>query len=71
MFVRAARRILIAVIGGTLVLLGAIMLVAPGPGIPVVLGGLAVLATEFLFAARLMQRVKAQARALAQRAGLG
>ena len=34
------------------------MLVTPGPGIPTVVGGLAILATEFVWAKRLMDRVK-------------
>lgn len=45
-----ARRIIVIVIGGTLLLLGLALLVLPGPGVLVLLGGLGVLATEFVWA---------------------
>lgn len=48
----------IALIGGTVVLLGVIMLVLPGPGVLVIAGGLAILATEFLWAKRALQNAK-------------
>lgn len=44
------RRVLIMIFGCTLLLLGLIMLVTPGPGIVTLLGGLGVLATEFAWA---------------------
>jgi hypothetical protein len=47
---RLARQIVIAVIGGTLLLGGIIMLVTPGPGIALMLAGLAILAIEFAWA---------------------
>ncbi len=56
--VRQAKRLIKIVIGFTILLGGCIMLVTPGPGIPTVVGGLAILATEFVWAKRLMDRVK-------------
>ena len=47
---RLGRQIVIAVIGGTLLLGGVIMLVTPGPGLAAMLAGLAVLAIEFAWA---------------------
>ncbi len=44
------RRIAIFLIGTTVVLLGVIMLVIPGPGLLTIAGGLALLATEFAWA---------------------
>lgn len=41
------KRVTIAIVGGFLVLIGAAMLVLPGPGLLVVLAGLLVLASEF------------------------
>ncbi len=55
---RAARRIAIAVIGATVVLLGVAMLVLPGPGLLTIVGGLAILALEFAFARRWLERIK-------------
>lgn len=40
----------IALIGGTLLLLGVAILVLPGPGVPIIAAGVAFLATEFLWA---------------------
>ncbi len=59
--VRLARRAVILVIGGTVVLLGIVMVLTPGPGLLVILGGLAILGTEFLWARRLMKNIKERA----------
>jgi len=55
---RAARRIAIAVMGTTVVLLGVAMLVLPGPGILTIILGLMLLGVEFAFARRWVERVK-------------
>ena len=57
-----ARRIVVAVIGGTMLLLGMIMLVAPGPGIPVIIAGLGILALEFYWARRWLEHLRQQMR---------
>jgi tellurite resistance protein TerC len=57
-----ARMVAVAVIGTTAVLIGIAMLVLPGPGVLVIIGGLALLGTEFLWARRLMRKVKRTAR---------
>ena len=44
------RRILILLIGSTVVLFGVLLLVLPGPGVLVIVVGLAILATEFAWA---------------------
>lgn len=54
----AVRRAAVFVIGGTILLIGVIMLVTPGPGLLVIPAGLALLATEFLWARRLLARLK-------------
>ncbi len=59
---RAARRIAIAVVGTTVVLLGVAMLVLPGPGLLTIVGGLAILGLEFAFARRWLQRIKKETR---------
>ena len=51
-----ARRVAILVVGVTLLLVGAIMVPAPGPGIPVLFIALLVLATEFVWARVLLKK---------------
>ncbi|HTO72053.1 MAG TPA: TerC/Alx family metal homeostasis membrane protein [Myxococcota bacterium] len=55
---RAAWRVIVLVVGGTVLLVGVAMLVLPGPGIVVGGAGLAILATEFMWARRLLARVR-------------
>ncbi len=56
--VQQAKRLIKIVIGFTILLVGCIMLLTPGPGIATIVGGLAILATEFVWARRLMKRFK-------------
>jgi hypothetical protein len=48
----------VAAVGGVLVLTGLVLMVLPGPGIPLLAAGLVVLATEFAWAESLLRRVK-------------
>ncbi len=68
---RSARRVVIAIIGGTVVAIGLAMVVLPGPAIVVIPAGLAILATEFAWARYLLRRMKEKAEKLAQRARRG
>lgn len=52
------RWLTVAIIGGSCVVAGIAMLVLPGPGIAFILLGLAILATEFVWAETLLHRVK-------------
>ena len=52
------KKLLVGIMGGTVVLLGVAMLVLPGPGIPVIAAGVALLATEFLWARRVWRKAK-------------
>lgn len=54
------RKTWVSILGGILVLAGVIMLVIPGPGLLVIAAGLALLATEFEWARRLMEKAKAR-----------
>jgi uncharacterized protein (TIGR02611 family) len=56
--VEQVRRIFRVVAGFTLLLAGVVMLVTPGPGWVVILLGLGLLAAEFVWARRLMDRIK-------------
>lgn len=53
-----AKKVVVAVIGGTVVLLGIALLVLPGPAFIVIPLGLAILATQFVWARRWLGRVR-------------
>lgn len=55
---RHARRLVVLVVGVTVLLVGVVMVVLPGPAVVVIPLGLAILATEFVWAARLLKRLK-------------
>jgi hypothetical protein len=60
------KRIIITITGGTVVLLGIAVIALLGPGVVVIPAGLAILATEFLWARRALQEfrgITARARA--------
>ncbi len=54
------KRIIIGVIGFTVLLIGLALIVLPGPAFIVIPIGLAILATEFAWARRLLKKVKQQ-----------
>ncbi len=56
-----AKRLIKIVIGFTLLLAGVVLLLTPGPGALTIIAGLALLAAEFLWARRLLERLKAHA----------
>jgi uncharacterized protein (TIGR02611 family) len=58
---RNSKRMAVFVVGVALTAVGVAMLVLPGPGLLLIIGGLAVLATEFAWAERLLDRAKEQA----------
>ena len=68
---RLLRRVLVLVVGVPVALLGVALLVAPGPGTPILLAGLAILATEFRWAQRQMDRLRTAARRLLGRSSTG
>ena len=58
---RSVKRAAVFVVGMVLVLAGLAMFVLPGPGIVVVILGLVVLATEFVWAEYLLDKAKTHA----------
>ena len=58
---RNGRRIAVSLIGFVLVLAGIVMLVIPGPGLLVILAGLAVLGTEYVWAQRALNYARRKA----------
>jgi uncharacterized protein (TIGR02611 family) len=63
-------RIFIGVLGGTITVLGAIALVAPGPGVLILLAGLGILASEFAWASRAVNKTKTMAQTAADKVGI-
>jgi len=56
---RGVRKSVVFVLGGTLVVLGMLLVVLPGPfTLPLVVAGLAILATEFVWAQKLLANGK-------------
>lgn len=55
---RHSKRVLIGIAGGLVVLIGVVLIPYPGPGWLIVFTGLAILATEFVFASRLLDFLK-------------
>lgn len=54
----AARRIVVAVVGTTVVLVGVVLIFTPGPALVVIPAGLAILGIEFAWARRWLRRLK-------------
>lgn len=52
------KKCFVALIGGTVLLLGLAMLILPGPGVLVMAAGVAILATEFIWARRVWRKTK-------------
>ena len=65
-----ARKIVIFAIGVTVLLFGIVLIFLPGPAIVVIPIGLAILATEFIWARRLLKQVKDKAKEIAAKARL-
>lgn len=55
---KAARRTVVGVVGVTVLLLGVVMLVTPGPGLVFIPLGLAILSIEFAWARYWLQKVR-------------
>jgi uncharacterized protein (TIGR02611 family) len=60
--IKQAKKLIIGVIGFTVLLIGVAMIVLPGPAIVVIPVGLGILATEFVWAKNLLKKVKSTVR---------
>ena len=65
-----ARRVVILLVGTSVLLVGVAMIILPGPAILVIPAGLAILATEFAWARDLLRRMKDKARDLSGAANI-
>ena len=52
------KKFLIGLVGGTIILIGVVMIVLPGPALLVIPLGFSILATEFLWARRISNKMK-------------
>lgn len=59
--IQQARKLIITVVGFTVLLIGLAMIVLPGPAVVVIPIGLGILASEFIWAKRMLRRVKRNA----------
>lgn len=59
---RKAKRLITAVVGFTVLFAGVAMIVLPGPAIVVIPAGLAILASEFVWAKRLLKKAREKLR---------
>lgn len=65
------KKCLIALAGSIVLIVGLVLVILPGPGTPVALAGLAILATRFLWARRAMRQAKGALAKARRRSGLG
>src|SRR5688572_19909235 len=63
---KIAKRIAIGIVGGTVLVLGIVMMVTPGPGIAGIAAGLGILAIEFAWARIWLKKIKAKSKEMAQ-----
>jgi tellurite resistance protein TerC len=64
-----AKRLIVIVIGFTVLAAGVAMIVLPGPAVVVIPVGLAILATEFIWARKLLVTVKERIQRMRKRNG--
>jgi uncharacterized protein (TIGR02611 family) len=65
--IKIVRRIIVAVVGATVLLIGIALLVLPGPAFIVIPIGLAILATEFAWARHWLKKVRGMASSVISR----
>lgn len=59
-FIKYARKIVIATVGASLLVIGVILIILPGPGLLLILAGLLVLSVEFAWAERHVHKVRSK-----------
>ena len=66
---RVAKRIAIGIVGGSVLVVGVLMIVLPGPAFAVIPVGLGILSLEFAWARSWLRKIKQKAQSVA--AGIG
>ncbi len=64
---RFAKRIVVAVVGGTVTLIGIALIVLPGPAFVIIPIGLSILATQFVWAKRFLEKARQMTTRLASK----
>ena len=59
--IKVVRRVIVSMVGATVLLIGIALLVLPGPAVVVISIGLAILATEYAWARRWLRKVRRMA----------
>jgi uncharacterized protein (TIGR02611 family) len=67
--IKVVRRVIVSVIGATVLLIGVALLVLPGPAFIVIPIGLAILATEYAWARRWLRKVRRMASSVVSNRG--
>lgn len=67
--IKVVRRVIVSVVGATVLLIGVALLVLPGPAFIVIPIGLAILATEYAWARRWLKNVRRMASDVVFRSG--
>jgi len=65
---RGAKRVIVFVLGGTVLVFGVVLLVLPGPGLLVIFLGLTLLATEFVWARQWLRRLRVSSKRAGRKA---
>lgn len=65
---RSGKRIAVTVVGFAVLIAGVIMMITPGPGVVAILAGLAILASEWAWAERALDRAKAGGKVVLEQA---
>ena len=60
--IRTIKKLIVLVIGLTVMIMGIMLLFLPGPGIPIIFLGIVILAAEFLWARYLLKRIRKEFR---------
>jgi len=68
---KQAKKLIIGVVGCTVLLIGLAMIVLPGPALLVIPLGLGILATEFVWARSLLKKVKTKFQKTERRSNYG
>lgn len=60
LYLQYLMKLVLGLAGGILIVLGILLLVLPGPGWPLIFGGLGLLAMEFVWARQILAKTKAR-----------
>lgn len=65
--IKKLKKIFVLILGLTILIFGLALLVLPGPGLIIIIAGLAVLAIEFIWAKKLLEKLKEKTKGIKER----